>query len=164
MAGKSISNAVRKIAEKAIAQKYPNAGMYAVDKARGEGRSVISAAQHARYSENLDKANQQAIARRKANTAAIGKASRTIQAIDDAKKQGDLVGADRKMIEKVVKQMRKGDRPEVNTKTSGLQGRDGVLGGQHAGGHSDVSGMSTTNIGGEILKTPIVKPSSSKNK
>ena len=53
---------------------------------------------------------------------------------------------------------------EYNTKTSGLQGRDGVLGGQHAGGHSDVSGMSTTNIGGETLKTPIVKPSSSKNK
>jgi len=46
-----IANAARKIAEKLIETKYPNAGGYAVDVARGEGRSVGSALQHARYSE-----------------------------------------------------------------------------------------------------------------
>lgn len=52
----------------------------------------------------------------------------------------------------------------MKTKTSGLSGQGGVLGGQHAGGHSDVAGMSTTNIGGSILKTPVIKPGSIKNK
>ena len=98
MAGKSISNAVRKIAEKAIAQKYPNAGMYAVDKARGEGRSVISAARHAKFTENFREANQQAVSRRKSNSAAVAK---------------------------VV---------APKTKTSGLQGRGGPLGGGRIGG------------------------------
>jgi len=38
----------------------------------------------------------------------------------------------------------------------------GVLGGTHMGGHSDVS--TAINLGGFTVKTPIVKPSSTKNK
>ena len=38
----------------------------------------------------------------------------------------------------------------------------GVLGGAHMGGHSDVS--TAINLGGFTVKTPIVKPSSTKNK
>jgi hypothetical protein len=34
------------------------------------------------------------------------------------------------------------------TRTSGLQGKSGVLGGQHAGGHSDVAGGFDEPLGG----------------
>jgi hypothetical protein len=51
---------------------------------------------------------------------------------------------------------------EVASRTSTLQGAGGVLGGQHAGGHSDV--MGAINMGGFTVKTPIIKPTSTKNK
>jgi hypothetical protein len=51
MAKNPISNAARTAAEKLIQTKYRNAGLYATDKARGENRSVLSAAQHAKSSE-----------------------------------------------------------------------------------------------------------------
>jgi hypothetical protein len=51
MATNPISNTVRAAAEKLIQTKYKNAGLYATDKARGENRSVLSAAQHAKSSE-----------------------------------------------------------------------------------------------------------------
>ena len=38
----------------------------------------------------------------------------------------------------------------------------GVLGGTHMGGHSDVS--TAVNLGGFTVKTPVIKPSSTKNK
>jgi len=50
----------------------------------------------------------------------------------------------------------------VPSRTSTLQGAGGVLGGQHAGGHSDV--MGAINMGGFTVKTPIIKPTSTKNK
>ena len=50
----------------------------------------------------------------------------------------------------------------VPTRTSGLSGVSGKLGGQHAGGHSDVS--AAINLGGFTVKTPVIKPSSTKNK
>jgi len=43
--------------------------------------------------------------------------------------------------------------------------KPGILGGNHAGGHSDVANnMSIATVGGLILKTPIIKPTSTKNK
>jgi hypothetical protein len=48
------------------------------------------------------------------------------------------------------------------SRTSTLQGVGGVLGGQHAGGHSDV--MGAINLGGFTVKTPVIKPTSTKNK
>jgi len=51
---------------------------------------------------------------------------------------------------------------EVMSKTSTLQGAGGVLGGQHAGGHSDV--MAAIKLGGFTVKTPIIKRTSTKNK
>jgi len=51
---------------------------------------------------------------------------------------------------------------EVASRTSTLQGAGGVLGGQHAGGHSDV--MGAINMGGFTVKTPVIKPTSTKNK
>ena len=47
-------------------------------------------------------------------------------------------------------------------RSSTLQGAGGVLGGQHAGGHSDV--MGAINMGGFTVKTPVIKPTSTKNK
>ena len=49
-------------------------------------------------------------------------------------------------------------RKENEIKTQSL----GILGGAHMGGHSDVS--TAINLGGFTVKTPIVKPSSTKNK
>jgi hypothetical protein len=48
------------------------------------------------------------------------------------------------------------------SRSSTLQGAGGVLGGQHAGGHSDV--MGAINMGGFTVKTPVIKPTSTKNK
>jgi len=47
-------------------------------------------------------------------------------------------------------------------RSSTLQGAGGVLGGQHAGGHSDVS--AAIKLGGFTVKTPVIKPTSTKNK
>ena len=115
MADKPISNAARKVAEKLIQTKYRNAGTYAVDKARGEGRSVVSAAQHAKSSEKNAMRPTSAAEINRAQTNAIQKNS---------------------------------VRVVPPTRTSGLSGESGVLGGQHAGGHSDVAGARGARGGG----------------
>jgi hypothetical protein len=51
------------------------------------------------------------------------------------------------------------DEVAQNIKTHTPQG---VLGNSHMGGHSDV--MGAVNLGGFTVKTPIIKPSSTKNK
>lgn len=58
--------------------------------------------------------NDSGVARRKANTAAIGKASKKIQAIADVRKTASEVDANPKITKKVITQMRKGLRPETN--------------------------------------------------
>ena len=119
MADKPISNAARKVAEKLIQTKYRNAGTYAVDKARGEGRSVVSAAQHARYSEKN--------AMRPMSPEQINRATTDAIQSNSVKKINP-----------------------VPTRTSGLSGVSGVLGGQHAGGHSDVAGAREARGSGEL--------------
>lgn len=55
------------------------------------------------------------VARIRANTNAVGQASKKIQAIADVRKTADVVGADKKITNKVIKQMRQGKRPETAT-------------------------------------------------
>ena len=49
------------------------------------------------------------------NTNAVGQASKKIQAIADVRKTAAEVNADSKITNKVIKQMRKGLRPETST-------------------------------------------------
>ena len=61
-------------------------------------------------------------ARRKANTEAIGKASKKIQAIADVKKTAGEVGADKRITARTIKEMRQGKRPEVKSTAVNLGG------------------------------------------
>jgi hypothetical protein len=72
--------------------------------------------------------NDKAVSRRKANTAAVGKASKKIQAIADTKKTAKIVDADPKITKKVIKQMRKGLRPETMSNRRARIGGAGIAG------------------------------------
>ena len=162
MADKPISNAARKVAEKLIQTKYRSAGTYAVDKARGEGRSVVSAAQHARYSEKNAMRPTSAAEINRAQTNKIQKNSvrvvGTKQQMETAikterSKNINTDGAARaRAMEAKLKassNVKVINSNPVPTRTSGLSGVSGKLGGQHAGGHgASLGGMSGMDLGG----------------
>jgi hypothetical protein len=105
---------ISKAVESAIVKKYPGTGQYNIDKARGEGRGLVSAARDAR-------------------TSAAGVAER------DARNVRNETLAIQKNSVKVV----------PPTRTSGLKGVSGKLGGQHAGGHgASLGGGIESNFGG----------------
>jgi hypothetical protein len=105
---------ISKAIESAIVKKYPGTGQYNIDKARGEGRGLISAA-------------------RSAKDSAAGVAER------DARNVRNETLAIQKNSVKVV----------PPTRTSGLRGVSGKLGGQHAGGHgASLGGGIESNFGG----------------
>jgi hypothetical protein len=149
MANNPVSKAARAAAEKLIQTKYKSAGLYATDKARGENRSVLSAAQHAKYSEKNAKRPASAAEMTSAVTDAIQKRSVQVVSSGNSVKRLNPQG---KTMGQIAGEVR----------SSTLQGAGGVLGGQHAGGHSDV--MGAINMGGFTVKTPVIKPTSTKNK
>lgn len=105
---------INKAVESAIVKKYPGTGQYNIDKARGEGRGLLSAAKSAKAS-------------------ASGVAAR------DARNVRNETLAIQKNSVKVV----------PPTRTSGLSGVSGKLGGQHAGGQgASLGGGIESNFGG----------------